>query len=47
MNMNQGKKAAGVAYNANINTQNLSNGTYFYSISVNGAKQTNKFVVNK
>jgi hypothetical protein len=45
--MNEGKKAAGVSYESNINTSNLANGTYFYTISVNGVKQTNKFVVNR
>ncbi|MDR1005979.1 MAG: T9SS type A sorting domain-containing protein [Bacteroidales bacterium] len=45
--MDEGKRASGINYEANINTANLSNGTYFYTVSVNGAKQTNKFVVNK
>ncbi|MDR1724957.1 MAG: T9SS type A sorting domain-containing protein [Bacteroidales bacterium] len=45
--LNEGKKAAGINYESTINTSNLVNGTYFYTISVNGAKQTNKFVVNK
>ncbi|MDR0789997.1 MAG: T9SS type A sorting domain-containing protein [Bacteroidales bacterium] len=47
LNLNEGKKAAGVSYEANINTASLSNGTYFYTVSVNGAKQTNKLVINK
>ncbi|MDR1846849.1 MAG: T9SS type A sorting domain-containing protein [Bacteroidales bacterium] len=45
--INEGKKAAGVLYNSNINTSNLSNGTYFYTLSVNGERETNKFVINK
>ncbi len=47
MSENQGKKEAGFAYRTNINTSNMSNGTYFYTVEVNGAKSTNKIVINR
>lgn len=47
MSENQGKKEAGFAYRTNINTSNMSNGTYFYTVEVNGAKSTNKLVINR
>lgn len=45
--MNQGNQVAGTSYNVNLNTSDLDNGTYFYTLSVNGEKQTKKLVVNK
>lgn len=45
--MNQGNQSANSTKNVAINTSNLSNGTYFYTINVNGVKQTNKLVINK
>lgn len=45
--MNQGNQVAGTSYNVNLNTSDLANGTYFYTLSVNGEKQTKKLVVNK
>lgn len=45
--MNQGNQSANSTKNVTINTSNLSNGTYFYTINVNGVKQTNKLVINK
>ena len=47
MNMNQGSQVAGGTYTVNMNTANLSNGTYFYTLSVNGERQTKKLVINK
>lgn len=47
MNMEEGNQNAGVNYTVNINTANLANGTYFYTLNVNGEKQTKKFVVSK
>lgn len=47
MSENQGKKEAGFAYKTNINTSNMNNGTYFYTVEVNGAKSTNKLVINR
>ncbi len=47
MNMEQGNQTAGVAYTVDLNTANLANGTYFYTLNVNGEKQTKKFVVSK
>lgn len=45
--MNQGNQVAGTSYNVNLSTSDLANGTYFYTLSVNGEKQTKKLVVNK
>ena len=45
--MNQGNQVAGTSYNVNLNTADLANGTYFYTLSVNGEKQTKKLIVNK
>ncbi len=47
MNMEQGNQTAGVNYTVDVNTANLANGTYFYTLNVNGEKQTKKFVVSK
>ncbi|MEE1225972.1 MAG: T9SS type A sorting domain-containing protein [Bacteroidales bacterium] len=47
MNMEEGTQNAGVNYTVNVNTANLANGTYFYTLNVNGEKQTKKFVVSK
>ena len=47
MNMEEGNQNAGVNYTVNVNTANLANGTYFYTLNVNGEKQTKKFVVSK
>lgn len=47
MNMEQGNQNAGVAYTLDLNTANLANGTYFYTLNVNGERQTKKFVVSK
>lgn len=44
---NQGKKEAGFAYKTSINTSNMNNGTYFYTVEVNGVKSTDKLVVNR
>ena len=45
--MNQGNQVAGTSYNVNLSTSDLANGTYFYTLTVNGEKQTKKFVVNR
>ena len=45
--MNQGMQTANSSHNVVVNTENLQNGTYFYTVNVNGAKQTNKLIVNK
>lgn len=45
--INQGNQVAGTSYNVNLSTSDLANGTYFYTLSVNGEKQTKKLVVNK
>ncbi|MBO7277600.1 MAG: T9SS type A sorting domain-containing protein [Bacteroidales bacterium] len=47
MNMEQGNQTAGVAYTVDVNTANLANGTYFYTLTVNGERETKKFVVSK
>lgn len=47
MTQNEGRREAGIAYKSNINVSALSNGTYFYTVEVNGSKSTNKLVVNK
>lgn len=47
MNMEEGNQTAGTTYTVNVNTANLANGTYFYTLNVNGEKQTKKFVVSK
>lgn len=47
MNMEEGNQNAGVNYTVSVNTANLANGTYFYTLNVNGEKQTKKFVVSK
>lgn len=45
--MDQGKKAANSSSRITLNTQNLNNGTYFYTLSVNGEKETKKLVIRK
>ncbi len=45
--INQGNQVAGEQYNVNLSTSDLANGTYFYTMNVNGEKQTKKFVVNR
>ncbi len=45
--INQGAQVAGTAYQLDLNTSDMANGTYFYTISLNGEKQTKKFVVNR
>ena len=45
--MEQGSQVAGTSYNVNLNTSDLANGTYFYTLSVDGERQTKKFVVNR
>ncbi len=45
--MDQGKKAANSSSRITLNTQNLNNGTYFYTLSVNGEKETKKLVIKK
>ena len=34
--MNQGNQVAGTSYNVNLSTSDLDNGTYFYTLTVNG-----------
>ena len=43
----QGNQAAGVEYQVSVNTENLANGIYFYTINTNGMQQTKKLVVNR
>ena len=45
--INKGQQSAGIEHQATISTSELSNGTYFCTLNVNGAKTTTKFVVNK
>lgn len=45
--MEQGSQVAGTSYNVNLSTSDLANGTYFYTLSVDGERQTKKFVVNR
>lgn len=45
--MEQGSQVAGTSYNVNLNTSDLANGTYFYTLSVDGERQTKKLVINK
>lgn len=44
---NEGNRDAGVAYKSNVDVSALNNGTYFYTIEVNGVKSTNKLVINR
>ncbi len=44
---NEGMREAGVSYSTRINVSSLNNGTYFYTLEVNGVKSTNKIVVNR
>lgn len=43
----EGTREAGVNYNANLNVNTLSNGTYFCTLNVNGTSTTTKLVVNR
>ncbi|MDD4830294.1 MAG: T9SS type A sorting domain-containing protein, partial [Bacteroidales bacterium] len=45
--MNEGTKTANSINRVALNTANMNNGTYFYTINVNGVKETKKLVVNK
>lgn len=47
MSMPQGNQTAGIEHRVVINTENLANGVYFYTVSVNGMKETKKLVVNR
>lgn len=47
LNLPQGNQAAGIEYQVSINTENLANGVYFYTINANGMQQTKKLVVNR
>jgi hypothetical protein len=46
MNLNEGSRGAGM-YTVNMNTADLSEGVYFYSLIVDGNKVTKRMVVNK
>lgn len=45
--LDEGRKAANTVNRVSLNTNNLNNGTYFYTINVNGVKETKKLVINK
>ncbi|MDD3668470.1 MAG: T9SS type A sorting domain-containing protein, partial [Bacteroidales bacterium] len=45
--LNEGNKAANTVNRVSLDTKNLNNGTYFYTINVNGVKETKKLVINK
>lgn len=45
--INRGQEHAGIDYRANISVNDLANGTYFCTLTVNGAKSTTKLVVNR
>jgi len=47
LTMNKGNQGANTTYRVALNTNNLNNGTYFYTLNVNGVKQTKKLVINK
>jgi hypothetical protein len=47
LTMNRGNQGANTTYRVALNTNNLNNGTYFYTLNVNGVKQTKKLVINK
>lgn len=47
LTMNEGKQVAGVDYRVNVGASSLTNGTYFCTVNVNGAKSTTKLVVNR
>ncbi len=44
---NEGAKAANTISRVALNTANMNNGTYFYTINANGIKETKKLVINK
>ncbi|MDD4684472.1 MAG: T9SS type A sorting domain-containing protein [Bacteroidales bacterium] len=44
---NEGVKAANTISRVALNTANMNNGTYFYTINANGIKETKKLVINK
>ena len=44
---NEGSKAANSVNRVALNTANINNGTYFYTINANGIKETKKLVINK
>ncbi|MDR0971738.1 MAG: T9SS type A sorting domain-containing protein [Bacteroidales bacterium] len=43
----QGSRAANTINRVELNTTNMNNGTYFYTINAGGIKETKKLVVNK
>lgn len=45
--LNEGNKAANTVNRVSLDTKNFNNGTYFYTINVNGVKETKKLVINK
>ena len=45
--LNEGNKAANTVNRVSLDTKNLNNGTYFYTINVNGVRETKKLVINK
>lgn len=45
--LNEGSKAANSVNRVALNTANMNNGTYFYTINANGIKETKKLVINK
>lgn len=47
LTMNKGNQAANATYRVALNTNTLNNGTYFYTLNVNGVKETKKLVINK
>lgn len=47
LTMNKGNQAANTTYRVALNTNTLNNGTYFYTLNVNGVKETKKLVINK
>lgn len=47
LTINKGNQAANTVYRVAINTNTLNNGTYFYTLNVNGVKETKKLVINK
>ncbi|MBR1769834.1 MAG: T9SS type A sorting domain-containing protein [Bacteroidales bacterium] len=44
---NEGIREAGSHYNSSLNVSNLTAGTYFYTLEVNGVKSTNKLIINR
>ncbi|MFA7081539.1 MAG: T9SS type A sorting domain-containing protein [Bacteroidales bacterium] len=45
--LNQGSRSANSVNRVALNTANMNNGTYFYTINANGIKETKKLVINK